>query len=752
MGRKKWGLVIGGLLIFGLWMVIGIWTDPTPRIAGTVKVYDRNGQLLHESAGQVRSQQPVKLDEIPKNLQQAVVITEDARFWQHQGVDVAAIIRAISQNWRAGEIVSGASTIEQQLARFTVISPQKPAPVTWQRKVRELIMAWRLGQSKSKEQILEDYLNVVHLGRGRYGVEAASQGYFGEDVSHLSLSQSALLAGMIANPSEFDPLNHPDKARQRRDFVLGQMVAKKLIDEEMYHRAIAEPLPQEMHDKSYYMPHAVEMIDRQLDELGIDKNSGVKVFTSLDLGWYRLAQSIAQNQVASLKDQHNITNAAVVVMENQTGKIRVLLGSVDYFNHQIEGENNMATALRQPGSAMKPVTYAAAFQSKIATPATLIEDVPKVYMTHEGKGWLPHNYDGRYRGNVLAREALASSYNLPAVEMLERVGIENFLDLAHKMGITTMQETDRYDLALTLGGGEVSLLELTNLYATFARGGRWSPITFINQITNDQGDILYESKISKPVQVLDAEVAWLITDILSDARARMPTFGEKNLLVVSRPAAVKTGTTTDWHDNWTVGYTPDYTVGVWVGNADNSAMQDLTGVTGAAPIWHQEMEELFKFTPKSEFVKPEGVKEVEICAWDGLLPTAACTERYQEEFIAGTEPKEFTPLTQKPTVVTTGELQIINPKSGAVFAINPPEKNQIVLEAAANPEIRKITWTLDGNELTDKDCAELDKYSCVWTPVLGSHRLWANFYTDDQGWVETPEIEFQVVEQKAGWE
>ena len=345
----------------------------------------------------------------------------------------------------------------------------------------------------------------------------------------------------------------------------------------------------------------------------------------------------------------------------------------------------------------------------------------------------------------MIREALSSSYNLPAVEMLERVGIGEFLNLAQQMGITTMQQTENYDLALTLGGGEVNLLELTNLYATFARGGKWIPTQLVSKVVADNGKVLFEATFSEPKTVLDEKVAWLITDILSDKKARIPTFGEKNALVLTKPAAVKTGTTTDWHDNWTIGYTSDYTVGVWVGNSDNHPMKQISGVTGAAPIWNQIFEELLKFGAAGEFVRPDGVSEVEICAWDGLLPSESCTERYKEAFIEGVEPNEISTLRQRP-IYGEGTAQIVNPRQGALYEIGATKNEAIVFEISNLQNLKSLNWILDGKKI---ECPRETRLTCNWSPTLGKHEISAKINLDGSK-VLLNSVDFEVLEYKKG--
>jgi membrane carboxypeptidase/penicillin-binding protein len=321
-----------------------------------------------------------------------------------------------------------------------------------------------------------------------------------------------------------------------------------------------------------------------------------------------------------------------------------MVGGIDYFDEENDGQINMATALRQPGSAIKPITYFAAFMKDV-TPSTVIYDVPKEYKTNSGEGFIPNNYDGKYHGLVLPREALASSYNLPAVEMLNRIGIEEFMNTSTKLGITSFKRIDEYDLALTLGGGEISLLQLTNAYASIEEGGDYSDTVLIKEVKDNKGKLIYKNNgIIKQNQFgeYSKQAAYLVTDILSDPIARIPGFNENNPLVLPFDAAAKTGTTTDWHDNWTIGFTSDHSLGVWIGNNNNNAMKDITGITGAAPIWHDFFIEVYKYygSEPPQFTRPQGITEVEICKKSGLLPDGICPETYKEIFIEGTEPKE----------------------------------------------------------------------------------------------------------------
>lgn len=745
---RKFALILSlGIFTIYLWF----WTNPTSKTKGTIKIYDRNENLIYEtsdpkSSNPIGHQESVSISKVPKDLQNAVVSIEDERFWDHLGIDPQGILRAVWQNLIERKIVSGASTIPQQLVRFTVISPQTTPRVSFIRKIRESLMAFRLTLTTPKEKILENYLNSMYFGRNTFGVAAASRLYFAKSVENLSLAQSALLAAMISNPSAYDPINYPSQSLRRRNMILEKMFNNKYISKETYDRSLAEALPSDTSELEVTLPHAVQMVLQELIKRRMDTSYGVLVYTTLDSDWYKLVRNIAAINVGKLHEEHDLSNAAVVVIKNETGEIITLLGSVNYFDQSIAGQNNMVLAERQPGSAMKPVTYAAAFEDKIATPATVIDDSPKVYLTSKGEGFLPHNYDGRYRGVVLTREALASSYNLPAVEMLSRVGIERFLNLAHKMGISSMRETDRYDLALTLGGGEVNLLELTNLYATFARNGIWRPTVIIQKVVTDSGKVLYQEDNIQQHKAIDEKVAYLITDILSDKNARIPTFGQKNLLALGTNVAVKTGTTTDWHDNWTVGYTPDYTVGVWVGNADNHPMKDITGITGAAPVWNQVMQNILKYYPQGNFKEPEGITEKMVCSWDGLLAGNSCTQRYLEKFIAGTEPQEYSNLNEKPKFLTSSDIQIISPVEETNYEIGSKPDEKINFELTHYDGINKLIWVLDGKILTEKDCQNI--FVCHWTPILGKHILKVQTEPPIN---EIKEVHFSVGEYKEGW-
>ena len=800
--REKKLIVASSLLIF-LFLVVW-WTQPKFDQSGTIKIWDKNNTLLYESAGDVGKKIPVTYDEFPEYLINATLASEDITFWTNPGIDFKAIIRSAFINIKEGRIVSGASTITQQLARASIISPQKIPSRSIFRKIREILIALRITASYPKKDILTMYFNQMYFGNLAYGIQSASSTYFGKDVSQLSLAESAFLVGLLSSPDRRNPFTNMDEAKKEQSQVLDLMAKHGFISQEKAEEAKQEKLALTKKSTNIKAPHFVHYVLQELDTLGIKTGQGINIYTTFDYPTFSLSENIAKIWVERLKDQHDLSNASLVLIKNDTGEIVDMLGGIDYFDATHSGQVNMTTALRQPGSTLKPVTYAAAFMQDY-TPATLIYDVKKVYKTKNGEGFTPNNYDGRYHGLVLAREALASSLNLPAVDMLDRIGVGSFLKVAKDLGIATFTQEDRYDLSITLGGGEIKLLELTNLFASFARGGEYVEPYAIQKIVTDNGKILYEHQTELGKQVLGdkgKQIAYLISNILSDPKARIPGFSEKNPLVLSHPAAVKTGTTTDWHDNWTVGYTPSYTVGVWVGNNDNHPMRDITGVVGAAPIWNQFFEEFLKDKPTEQFIRPEGIKEVEICAISGKLPDGLCPEKTSELFLEGTEPKETSTLYKEvlidkrngllagnfcpkqfveekvfidyPSEVYTWAIQenleviprqssplcssnqqflgssylgITYPKEKTIFETAPQLVNNeaVVFEVNVSPNISKVLWYVDGKLIEE---ATDFPYSASWKPQVGKHTITAYGVTRSNEKIKSEDVSFSVVEFK----
>lgn len=645
--------------------------------APSTKIFDRHGMLLYEITDPHQGlHTPLALDEIPQACVDATIATEDASFYRNPGVDGWAIGRALYINLKGGEVLSGGSTITQQLARNLLLSPQERVEVSLTRKLREAILAWRLSRVYSKDQILTLYLNEIDYGNLAYGIEAAARIYFGKHAAELDMAECAMLAGLPQNAALYNPLENLDAAKARQQVVLGLMVKHGLLTAEESDSASREKLGFAAIPFPIQAPHFVMFVRGELQRrYGLEAiyQQGLQVYTTLDLNMQNTAQRIVRYRLAELAESHNgmparnVRNAAVVVLDPVTGEILTMLGSPNYFDPQIDGAVNATMATRQPGSSIKPITYAAAFDPAVAsaggysplTPASMMVDVRTAFVTQEGNPYVPQNYDRTWRGPVLLRQSLASSYNLIAVKVLHYVGIDTMIDLARRMGITTF-DNKNFGLALTLGGGEVKLVELTAAYAVFANGGQKVEPVVITRITDHAGNVLYElpPDTNPGSQVLDERTAYLITDILSDNYARRSTFGAGSPLRLSRPAAAKTGTTQDWRDNWTVGYTPDLVVGVWAGNADNEPMRHVSGVTGAAPIWRDIMEELHLARSVREFVKPQGLTEQIVCADNGLIPGSGenageqlpvdksqfavpCPLTITELFIAGTEPQQI---------------------------------------------------------------------------------------------------------------
>ena len=768
--------------------------------ATSTKIVDRTGKVLYEIADPHRGKHtPVKLSDIPQYCQQATIATEDANYYSHPGVDIVGILRAVWINLQGGEVLSGGSTITQQLARNLLLSSEERAQRTLTRKLRESILAWRITQQFTKDDILDLYLNEVYYGNLAYGIEAAAQTYFGKPVGQLDLAECALLAGLPQSPAAYDPLIDLKAAQDRQATVLDLMLKQNDITADQAALATAETLHFASVPFPIEAPHFVAYVRQWLeDRYGLEAiyTQGLVVTTTLDLDWQHTAQAIAQRQIANLSQNRtdelgkNVNDAAVLTMNPINGEIYVMLGSPDYFDAKIDGAVNATIAHRQPGSSIKPITYAAAFDPAAPaplSPASMILDVRSSFPTREGDPYLPKNYDQTYHGPVSARIALASSFNIPAVKVLQHIGLDRMIGLARNMGITTFGQADRYGLSLTLGGGEVRLIDMVAAFSAFANGGRKIDPVAVLQVSDVQGNILYKASPQQGAQVLDARVAYLITDILSDNTARAPGFGEYSVLRLDRPAAAKTGTTTDWRDNWTIGYTPDLVTGVWVGNADNKPMEQVSGVTGAGPIWHDFMLAALKGKPAQNFVRPNGLIDLDVCATSGLLPTPQCPFTQRETFIHGTQPTQpdnlyraikidvatglpadqSTPpdrvqtkvylvlpaeaqewakengIPQLPVATTDNGLQtaasnfqikITRPDNGTIYHLTPQtpiDTQRIPVQAIAadGVHIARVTILIDGQAI--------DQFTSVpartfWTLKLGSHTITVTAI-DDQG-------------------
>ena len=671
-------LIVGSILLYRYYTIAATLPsveDLRQRAAQfeTTRILDRNGNVLYEildpSAGR---RTYVTLDHVSPYLVAATIATEDKGFYSHPGFDIWAIVRAFWQNYQSGETVSGASTITQQLARTLLFSPEERSEQSYERKVREAILAAEITRRYSKDEILELYLNEIYYGNLSYGIEAAAQTYFRTSADQLTLTEAAFLAGLPQAPSVYDVYTNRDVTLRRMEQVLFLMYQASneqgcIYVSNNFRRVCIDELTvatttREMEDYHFQTaevemryPHWVNYI-RQLLEAQYDAQtiyrSGFTVYTTLDPGLQDAAERILAAHVQSLAERH-VTNGAVVAIRPGTGEILAMVGSADFFNEAIDGQVNMATSPRQPGSTIKPLTYLTAFEQGW-TPATLIWDVPSEFPPSGRPDdprppYEPVNYDEKFHGPVTVRSALANSYNVPAVKVLQIVGIyddpatpraEGLIAFARRLGITSLTRDD-YGLSLTLGGGEVSLLEFTGAYAVFANGGRRVAPLAITRIEDFNDKIIYEYTPPPGEQVVRPEHAFLISSILSDNAARTPMFGPNSALDLPFPAAAKTGTTNDFRDNWTMGYTPDLAVGVWVGNADFTPMQNVSGMTGAAPIWNEFMQlavqQLTGGNP-TPFIRPAGIVERIICTISGAEPSKYCPSQRSEFFAADQPP------------------------------------------------------------------------------------------------------------------
>jgi 1A family penicillin-binding protein len=603
----------------------------------STRIYDRNGVLLWEVIDPTGGRRTVvRLQNIPLIVRQATIATEDPTFYSNPGVNLLSIARAFLQNLREGGIASGASTITQQLVKQLFLSPE----VTYERKIKEAVLATELTRRYSKDQILEIYLNQVYYGNMAYGIGTAAEVYFQKPVEKLSLAEGAMIVGMAQGPAIYDPYTNLDQAKMRQGIVLDLMVKRGYITRSEADRALAEELVFALPNIELKAPHFSVYVREQLEaQYGTELlyRGGLQVTTTLDMKLQEAAEAIMRDRIDALREV-SATNASLLAMNPQNGQILALVGSVDFDDAAIDGQVNVALRPRQPGSSIKPVTYLAAFE-RGWTAATFIMDIQTKFPDGANPPYVPKNHDDKDHGPVLVRDALARSLNIPAVKALQFVTVPGMLEMAHRLGITSLDRPD-YGLALTLGGGDVTLLEMTTTYAVIANGGRRVVPQPILHIEDSSGRLVFQAAEELGDTLIDPRHAYIITSILSDREVRIPTFGTPNALELSRTAAAKTGTTDDYRDAWTIGYTPDLVTGVWVGNSRGEPMKRVFGSRGAAPIWHDFMEQALRDTPVHEFTVPDGLVTVEICPVSGKLHTDKCPAARKEIFVAGTEPKE----------------------------------------------------------------------------------------------------------------
>lgn len=632
------------------------------------KIVDRNDQPIFELYGD-KNRVLIKLEDINPRVLHATLSAEDADFYVHSGFSVRGMVRAI-RNTATGEGLQGGSTLTQQVVKNALLTQDR----TIDRKIKELILALQIESKYSKDEIIQMYFNETPYGGQNYGIYAASKAYFAKDPKDLTLSESAYLAGLPQRPSYYSPFSsNKDAGIERRNFVLSLMRTKgwtekdgtrKVITEEEYQQALNEKLDFKPSAAIFKAPHFVFYVKDELIAMfgeEVVESGGLYVKTSLDLNIQENAEKI-MTKVLETESKYGVGNAASVVMDTKNGHILSMIGSKNYFGTpepagcesatagakgcKFDPYFNVAVASRQPGSAIKPITYAGLLERGF-TPAFTFLDVPTTF-TGEGVGeeeaYIPVNYDGTYKGPISMRKSLANSLNITAVKALKILGIQNFLDLSKKMGINTFGDKSKYGLSITLGGGETKLLELTSSYTVFGNKGIYNKPVSIIEIKNNKGQVIYNAP-DQGERAISEETAFLISDILSDDFARSAAFGTNSLLKIpNHQVAVKTGTTNNKRDNYAVGFSPSYTVGVWVGNSNNEPLNEFiaSGVSGATPIWAETMKFLLKDKPTTgelveKFVAPENVKKVEIDERTGMLPFEDFPKRF-EWFVKGTEP------------------------------------------------------------------------------------------------------------------
>lgn len=689
--------ILGFIVLIILATVFFITQVPSPEnlsnreVAQATKIYDKNGELLYDIFKN-QNRTPIKLSDIPDNVKKSTISIEDKDFYKHQGFSVLGYARSMFELVVNRKIEGGGSTLTQQLVKNALLSSER----SFIRKGKELVLSIQVERSYSKDQILEMYLNEIPYGGTAYGIEAAANLYFGKHAKDLDLAESSLLAGLPQMPSVYSPYGtHPELAKKRQAEVLRRMSEDGYITKEQADAALSEQLTYRtaQNEVGFKAPHFVLYVKQKLIEQFGDRlveQGGLKVTTTLDYKLQEEAEKIVKAETEKIKN-YKASNSAVVVMDPKTGQILSMVGSKDYFGDSepedcVEGDTctfepnvNASLSLRQPGSATKPITYSAAFQ-KGYTASSILVDVKTEFPGGDQPTYIPVNYDGQWHGPVQVRYALGNSYNIPAVKMLALTGVKNVMDLGYKMGLTTWEPTEEnvnsVGLSLTLGGREVRLIDLTSSFGVLANGGvKQDPVSIL-KVEDSKGKTLYEYKDSDGTKILDSGIAFIISNILADNGARSAAFGSNSILnVPGKTVSVKTGTTDEKRDNWTVGYTPSVVVGVWVGNNDNSKMNPTiaSGVTGASPIWQKIMVAALKDKPLESPKQPDNVSYIDIDGLMGAKPKDGTPSR-KEYFVKGTEPNSEAWAYQRQKVCQTNTHRLANDGEPA------DEKDVIVLK------------------------------------------------------------------------
>jgi membrane peptidoglycan carboxypeptidase len=676
----------------------------------TAQIFDRKGQLLwefYDPEGGKRTL--VALNEISQNLIDATLAAEDAFFYEHRGVDLRATVRSAFLTG-SGSSTTGASTITQQLVRNVILSPEERRQVTLTRKAREIILAYQLDAKLSKDEILEMYLNEVFYGNQAYGIEAAAQSYFDIHARDLDLAQAAMIAGLVQSPSEYDPTRTdvprtsegiPLQTKERQAYVLEQMTRHGFITEQQARDAYAEPLQITPRQIDLKAPHWVMYIRDVVEEKYGAKTlyqGGLKIYTTLDLEYNDKMQQVLQDSKPTIATQ-GATNTAQMAVNPKTGEILAFNGSLDYNDESIDGQVNILTSERQPGSSIKPVVYSAAFL-KGWSPSTPIDDQKTCWRDSPVHQWCPGNFDGIFHGPTTIRSALGNSLNIPAVKTLDYVGVDTAIENGTNLGITSWgpDSGKLFGLSLTLGGAEVKPIDMAQVYATLANNGLKIPLVSITRIIDAEGNVLEDYKVPQGEQVIDPRAAYMISNILSDPSAKLFTYGPNTPLVLRQggddpklplwPSASKTGTTDNYRDTWTDGYTPDIAIVVWVGNADGHPMKQTLSTLTAAKIWPASMKLSFDYfhLQAQEFPRPDGLVERDVCGDTRMRPGAP--RCWTDIFFGENAPRQAVQTAPRPAPSPTAQAA---PQPADPAAQPTPPPAQPVATAAAPQPAAKPT-------------------------------------------------------------
>jgi penicillin-binding protein 1C len=733
-------LALAALTIFAAlgWLALGLFPDPFEREAiwdWNVLVADREGRLLKEILPPPMSRKEyLRLEEFSPYLVEAVLAAEDKRFRLHPGVDPAAIVRALIMNVRGRRIISGGSTITMQTARLTL--GLTPGPRTFRRKLREMWLALLLERHHSKDDILAAYLNSAPTGDLNVGFQAAAEAYLGKSAKSLSPAEAALLAGLPAAPSTYNPYRRPDRALARRQSVLRRMLAQGRLTAATAERALAEPLVLQAPQKAWLAPHFVNHLKSRLGP-----RPPKRIAATLDLELQQAVEALAASTVRRFRG-HGLSQTAVVVLSLPEREVLAWVGSADFFDVD-DGQNDGATTLRQPGSALKPFIYGLALDEGLVTAATLVNDEAADYAIPGGV-FSPRNYSGASHGPVPVRTALASSLNLPAVNLTAALSVERVLEQLRRLGLSSLErEADWYGLGLALGGGEVSLLSLTTAYAALADGGRLRPPKIFLRPAEladgpaepgsfrtargpaEAGGASY-GEAFQGGQVLSPEAAYIISDILSDDLARTTGFGAQGPLATPYRSSVKTGTSKNFRDNWCLGYTDGFVVGVWAGNFEAKPMEQISGLTGAGHLWRAVADLMAERRPPRPPERPQDVETARICPVSGLPAGPQCPNFRLELFIKGSVPaaqcrhdelgrQGLAPLAQQPgrrvdVIGLPRTFGFLTPVNGEVMAWDPdlpPEHQKIRAVVQSVPELDEIVLYCDGREVARRQVSGL---------------------------------------------